>query len=252
MNVGSLSKEEIRKRVGKAEHISPPVNPVKVLFVPNTVDEHNFQEICNTYKSICWEDYETVVVIESYTGYLNKKLAMPSNKTFKTRFGEVAVNDFLRNEFCDEEDDFFIYDEGFSKDMSLFSQLPILQACLDDFDIVSLQIGDYDPLIVKELAYVLDELMINRNALIVFCCDIPASNREELEKLRKLVIENDDPGLMHYLNSSDKQVKGARAFMTGLLVARSWNLDVELLDQIQEASNICGFAKLGESQPARV
>ncbi|WP_409028953.1 AmmeMemoRadiSam system protein B [Gracilimonas sediminicola] len=250
MDVQSLTQHQIQEHVKNAKHLNTNAEHVRMLFVPNNIDAHNFGELCTTYKTVVNQTFDTVVVIESYTGHLQKKLAMPSNKVFETRFGEVPVNDFLRNEFCDEEDDFFIADEGYSKEMSLYTQLPILQSCFSDFEVVSLQIGDYDPAIIRELAYTLDELLLNRNALIVYCCDVPASSPEELEKLRSLVVNNKESGLMHYLNSNEKTVKGARAFMSGILVARSWGYDVEFLDHIESATNICGYAKRTEPQMA--
>lgn len=248
MNIHSLTKQEIRSQINKAKQPGTTKDSVRMLFVPNKIDESNFGELCTAYKTLRAQQFDTIVVVESYNGHLQKKLAMPSNKVFETRFGEVEVNDFLRNEFCDEEDDFFIADEGFSNEMSLFTQLPILQACFTDFEVLSLQIGDYDPAIVRELAFTLDELLLNRNALLVFCCDVPANNPQELENLRNLVVNNNETGLLHYLNSSDKQVKGARAFMTGVLVAREWELDVEFLDYIKGAKNICGYAKVSKRQ----
>jgi AmmeMemoRadiSam system protein B len=250
MDVHSLTQQQIREHVKNAKHLNTNAKHVRMLFVPNNIGEHNFGELCATYKTVANQTFDTVVVIESYTGNLQKKLAMPSNKVFETRFGKVQVNDFLRNEFCDEEDDFFIADEGYSKEMSLYTQLPILQSCFSDFEVVSLQIGDYDPAIIRELAYTLDELLLNRNALIVYCCDVPASSPEELEKLRSLVVNNKESGLMHYLNSNQKTVKGARAFMSGILVARSWGYDVEFLDHIESAAHICGYAKRTEPQIA--
>ncbi|MTI88380.1 MAG: AmmeMemoRadiSam system protein B [Balneolaceae bacterium] len=250
MNVQNLTEEEIRDYIKGAKKTNPKSDPVRMVFVPNKINEDNFGELCSTYKAVGEHEFDSIIVIESYAGHLNKKLAMPSNKTFETRFGEVTVNDFLRNEFCDEEDDFFIYDEGFSKEMSLFTQLPVLQAWFKEFEVLSLQIGDYDPAIVRELAFTLDELMMNRNSLLVFCCDVPADKPGELEKLRELVVNRNDSGLLNYLNSSDKQVKGARAFMTGVLVSRSWNLDICLLDQLKKASNICGYGKLTQPMMA--
>lgn len=250
MEVKNLTQQEIQNHIKEAKQLNANSEHVRMLFVPNKIDEHNFGELCTTYKTVINQEFDTVVVIESYTGRLQKKLAMPSNKVFETRFGAVPVNDYLRNEFCDEEDDFFIADEGYSKEMSLYTQLPILQSCFTDFEVVSLQIGDYDPAIVRELAFTLDELLLNRNALIVYCCDVPANNPEELEKLRSLVVENKESGLLHYLNSNEKTVKGARAFMSGILVARSWGYDVEFLDHIESANNICGYAKRTQPQMA--
>lgn len=249
MKIHSLSRQELRNRITEVQAPKETGNNVRILFVPNVIDEHNFDELRVAYKTVCGKSFDTVVIIESYPGHLQKKLAMPSNKIFETRFGEVEVNDFLRNEFCDEEDDFFIADEGFSKDMSLFTQLPILQACFDNFEVLSLQIGDYDPAIVRELANAMDELLLNRNTLIIFCCDVPADNQEELEKIKTMIINNKESQLQHYLNSSDKRVKGARAFMTGVLVAKAWGLEIEFLNQ-NKATNICGFARESQIQLA--
>ena len=249
MSIHTMSREELRQKVEAVGSPKKQQGQVRMLFVPNKIDQQNFKELCTTYNTVLNEEFNTVVVIESYQGKLEKKLAMPSNKSFTTRFGEVPVNDFLRNEFCDEEDDFFIADEGYSEQMSLYYHLPILQALFDDFDVVSLQIGDYDPAIVRELAHTLDELLLYKNALIVFCCDVPASNPEELEKLRKLVLNENEAGLLHYLNSNEKTVKGARAFMSGILVARAWNYEVELLDHMESATQICGYARFAQPEP---
>jgi len=53
---------------------------------------------------------------------------------------------------------------------------------------------------------------------------------------------------MHYLNSGDKKVSGARAFMTGILVAKAWGLDITLLDGSTN-KYICGCAQI--KQPVR-
>jgi AmmeMemoRadiSam system protein B len=248
MDVHNLTKQEIRDCIINANHLNKLDEMVRMLFVPNELDENNVGEVSAAYKTVQNQSFDTVVVIESYTGHLKKKLAMPSNTTFESRFGSVPVNDYLRNEFCDEEDDFFIADEGYSKEMSLYTQLPFLQACFNNFDLVSLQIGDYDPAIVRELAFTLDELLLQKNALIVFCCDVPASSPDELEKLRSLIVDNNESGLLHYLNSNEKTVEGARAFMSGIMVARSWGYDVEFLDHIESAKHICGYAIQREHQ----
>lgn len=248
MNIAEYSKKEIQSLVNAKREGSEQGSGVRMIFVPNHVTEANFGEFLTTYSKICDTTYDSVIVIESHTEQLDKKLSMPSNEFFSNNIGKVHVNDLLRNEFCDEDDDFFIADEGYSTSMSLFDQLPFLQSCLNNFEILSLQIGGYDPAIVRELAFSLDELMLNRNSLIVFCCDIPATQPEELEQLRSLVVNRNDTGLLHYLNSQEKNVKGARAFMTGILVAREWDLKVEFLDEVASGSNITGFATLQHQQ----
>ena len=189
MAFANITREELKSSLKKTTPVSLELNNIKLLFVPTHIDPENPEELTSIYKNVCSSHFDTLVVIESYNGELEKKLSIPSNHSFTTPFGEVLVNDKLRNELCDEEDDFYINDGGMSDKMSLYTQLMMLQVCQDDFDVVSIQIGDYDPAIVKELAFALDELFRNRNALLVFCCDLPSSNPAELEKLKSLIVQ---------------------------------------------------------------
>ncbi|XWN38672.1 MAG: AmmeMemoRadiSam system protein B [Balneola sp.] len=250
MAFANISREELELSLDKTDPVTNGLKNIKVLFVPTHIDPDNPEELTSIYKNVCSSDFDTLVVVESYNGELEKKLSIPSNHSFTTPFGEVAVNDKLRNELCDEEDDFYINDGGMSDKMSLYTQLMMLQVCQDDFDVVSIQIGDYDPAIVKELAFALDELFRNRNALLVFCCDLPSSNPSELEKLKGLIESNNESGLHHYLNSKEKEVEGARAFMTGVLVSKYWDLDIWFTPVNEKTTYTGGFAHAPVAQPA--
>ncbi|MEQ8579294.1 MAG: AmmeMemoRadiSam system protein B [Balneola sp.] len=250
MAFANISREELKSSLNKTVPVANGLKNIKMLFVPTHIDPNNPEELTSIYKNVCSSEFETLVVIESYKGELEKKLSIPSNHSFTTPFGEVSVNDKLRNELCDEEDDFYINDGGMSDKMSLYTQLMMLQVCQDDFDVVSIQIGDYDPAIVKELAFALDELFRNRNALLVFCCDLPSSNTSELEKLKGLIESNNESGLHHYLNSKEKEVEGARAFMTGILVSKYWDLDIWFTPVNEKTTYTGGFAHAPIAQHA--
>ncbi|WP_018126311.1 AmmeMemoRadiSam system protein B [Balneola vulgaris] len=246
----NITKEELQASLKNSKAATNTPQKIRLLFVPTHMDPDNPEEITSIYKNICSSSFDTLVVIESYKGELEKKLSIPSNQVFNTPFGEVKVDDKLRNELCDEEDDFFINDGGMSDEMSLYTQLMMMQACQSDFEVVSVQIGDYDPAIVKELAFALDELLQYRNALLVFCCDIPSDNAEELQKLKDLIESNNESGLHHYLNSNEKNVEGARAFMTGVLVSKYWNLDIWFTPVTAQTKFTGGFAHTRQHQLA--
>jgi AmmeMemoRadiSam system protein B len=112
---------------------------------------------------------------------------MASNVFFETPLGNVQVNDYLRNEFCDEDDDFFIYDEAFSEDMSLFQHLMMLQCVSDDFEAVSIKIADENHSIIKELAHVLEEVLAARSSLLIFCCDLEGNRKKEFAQVKKML-----------------------------------------------------------------
>lgn len=250
MAISNITKQELKEALSNTQPVSDSLRNIRVLFVPTHIDPDNPEELTSIYKNICDSDYETLIVVESYKGELEKKLSIPSNHSFTTPFGEVEVDDKIRNELCDEEDDFYISDGGMSDKMSLYTQLMMMQTCQDDFNVVSIQIGDYDPAIVKELAFALDELFRSRNALLVFCCDLPSSDSEELEKLKVLIETNNESGLHHYLNSNEKRVEGARAFMTGVLIAKYWDLNIWFTPVTEKTTYTGGFAYVPTNEMA--
>ena len=231
MNINSYSREQIISGLKNAKSSDEaPNDHIRILFSPTTIDDANFDRVCDVFGRVDLENYETVIVIESHDEVLDKKLPMPSNKHFETPLGQVPVNDYMRNEFCDEDDDFFIHDEGFSKEMSLFQQLMVLQCMKDDFSVVSVQIADMAQAIVKELAYVLQEVLASRRALLVFCCDLGNEHKEEFEKVKTMIKEGNDSGLLNYLNSGESHIQGTTTFISGLLVAKAWDLNLNFLN----------------------
>lgn len=246
MDITSFSREKISQGIETAKsRKEAPNDHIRLLFSPTKIDDDNFDRVCDIYGRIDLKNYETVVVIESFNRTLDKKLPMASNKYFETPLGKVPVNDYMRNEFCDEDDDFFIHDEGFSKDMSLFHQLMMLQ-CLDhEFSAVSVQIADTRPEIVKELAYVLQEVLAPRRALLVFCCDLDNEYKEEFQRMKTLIQNDNRSGLLNYLNSRESHIKGTTTFISGLLVAHSWGLNLNFLNgeyDTYSGSLLTGFA----------
>lgn len=230
MNITSYSREQIEEGLKKArEHNQGDNELIRVLFAPRRIEDDNFERACDIYSRLDMSNYDTVVVIESYEETLDKKLPMCSNSYFETPLGSVPVNDYMRNEFCDEDDDFFIHDEAFDKDVSLFQQLMFLQTLSDDFSALNVQIADQDPAIVKELAYVLEEVLAPRSALLIFCCELDNEHKEEFEHISKMIEDNNQSGMLNYLNSGESHIEGTTAFTAGVIVAQKWDLNLNFL-----------------------
>lgn len=230
MNITSFSREQIQQGIDKArKQNGEPNDYIRVLFSPERINEDNFERACDIYSRVDMSNYDTVVVVESHDKKLDKKLPMASNDSFVTSLGEVPVDDYMRNEFCDEDDDFFIHDEAFDKDISLFQQLMFLQTLSDDFKALSVQIADPDPAIVKEIGYVLEEVLASRSALLIFCCELDNACKKEFEKVVQMVESKNESGLMNYLNSGESKIKGTTAFIAGVIVANKWGLDLHFL-----------------------
>lgn len=248
MKFPNLTKEEIQESFQRVRFTGEKSHSVRMLFTPTHVESDHLDDFTRIYNTIDGQKFDTLVVVESYTGELEKKLSLPSAYNFETPFGVVQVNDKLREELCDEEDDFYISDSGLSDKSSLYTQIMVFQAYQEKFDVLSVQIGDYDTAIVQELAYALDELLSNRNVLLVFCSDIPSENKDELAKLKALVTQNNETALKHYIHSHDKKVNGARALITGVMIAQSWNLDIKFMDDLTDSKFIGGFAGVPKHQ----
>lgn len=230
MNITSYSREQIEQGLKKARESHNDVNEnIRVLFVPERINDDNFERTCDVYSRLDMSGYDTVVIVESYEEELDKKLPMASNSFFETPLGEVPVDDYMRNEFCDEDDDFFIHDEAFNKNISLFQQLMFLQVLSDDFSALSVQIADKAPAIVKELAYVLEEVLAYRNALIIFCCELDNDRKQEFENVLEILDSNNQSGLMNYLYSGESSVEGITSFIAGIIVAEKWGLNMNFL-----------------------
>jgi AmmeMemoRadiSam system protein B len=230
MNITSYSRDQIEQGLNDARKRHDETNEnIRLLFAPERINDDNFERACEIYSRLDMSNYDTVVVVESYGEVLDKKLPMASNTFFETPLGKVPVDDYMRNEFCDEDDDFFIHDEAFNKDISLFQQLMFLQTLSDDFSALSVQIADTDPAIVKELAYVLEEVLASRNALIVFCCELDNDRKDEFKRVLEILENDDQSGLMNYLNSGDSHIKGTTSFIAGIIVAEKWGLNLNFL-----------------------
>lgn len=235
MNITSCTRPEIKEGIEQSRKRHQDINgEIRLLFAPEVINDANFECACDIYSRTDLLNYDTVVVIEAHEQTLDKKLPMASNRYFETPLGSVRANDYLRNEFCDEDDDFYIHDEAFDKDISLFQQLMFLQTLSDDFSVVSVQIADNNPAIVKELAHVLEEVLASRRALLVFCCELDREFKDEFLNIMEMVENENHSGLLNYLNRAESNMKGATAFITGVFVANKWKLDLTFLEQEQD------------------
>lgn len=231
MNIISYERDRIEEGLSRARRRHGDVNEdIRLLFAPTRINHDNFDRACDIYSRIDPGHYDSVVIVESYQKELDKKLSMPSDRYFETPLGRVPVNDFLRNKLCDEDDHFFIHNKGYSLDMSLYQQLMMLQCVIGDFKVLSIQIADSRPEIVRQLGIVLEEVLVSMNALLVFCCELDNAREKKFRKVKRMVTESDHAGLLKYLNSGESRIRGAASFYAGILVAGRWDLNLNFLN----------------------
>ncbi len=228
MNISDLTGEEIKRSLSESAKRHPSAGEtIRILFAPTRIDRYNLDEAGALYSQLCPDDYETVVIVESSPSEQKKKLPMPSHKQFKTSLGAVPVDDKLRNDLCDEDDDFYIDDQAYHDSMSLYDQLILLQSQLEEFKVVSIQITDEHPDIIRELAHALEEVLGPRPALTIFCCNLDESHRNEFDILSDYIETDDLSGLMNHLNSGESYINGKSSFLAGTLLAGLWGLEIK-------------------------
>ena len=217
---------------------------VKIMFVPDNLSGDD-EQMSDLYAQINGTNYDTVVFLETNIKATDKKIPMVTFSSFDSIFGEIVVNDSMRNEFCDEDDDFFIDDHAASATMEIYKHLPYLKAALSDFKVVSIQVCDDDPAIVREVAYVLSEIMGGRNALLMVACSLPGDHYS-INDIKRLLNSGDQSNIMNLLNSGDYKVSGSAAFQSGVFVGYNWGLEFMFMD-VHDAkkSAIAGFGVLG-------
>ncbi|MFN2372749.1 MAG: AmmeMemoRadiSam system protein B [Cyclonatronaceae bacterium] len=228
MSIKQFSREQITEGIRKY-HVEPDQR-IRLLFANEKLTADNFEQACALYAPLLGTRFDTVLVVERLGFSHDRLLPMISDSVLKTPLGEVPVNDVLRNEFCDEEDDFYIDDIGNHENMSIYDQLMLLQCIMPDLNVVSVQIAEERPSVIRELAYTITELLLERNVLVVLCSDISKCTPDDIDKIRQMVRDDEMSALMNFCNSGDSGMIGTGPFLAGILSAKNWELVYKVPD----------------------
>lgn len=226
-------------------------NRLRVLFAPMQIDDRNFETACRLYSNLRGNNYDDVIIIERYLDNGKKLLPMISAKSVHTPLDEIQVNDALRNDFCDEDDDFFIDDLGNHEEMCMYDQLMMLQSVLEKkFQVLSIQIADERPSIVRELATAVAEILRERNALVIVCAHATEQDKDGLQHVEELVNEKNYSRMLNYINTGDAGVRGGGPLAAGVLIADNWELDTCLMiPGKDDIACLAGYACLPAYEP---
>lgn len=236
------SLEALRNQLASVPHEDYPA--IKILFVPDRSSSDD-EQLLKLYSGLNGYRYDTVVFLETNIKATDKRIPMVTYSEFQSEFGTIQVNDQLRNDFCDEDDDFFIDDHAAGPDMEVYKHLPYLIAAIEDFKLVSVQVCDEDPSIVREVAYVLSEIMDGRSALLVVACSFPGDNYG-ISDIQNLLESGDQSNIMNLLNSGDYRVSGSAAFQSGVFVGYNWGVTFSFLKATSSTSSaLAGYGVLG-------
>ena len=143
------------------------------LIVPDSNRTSGGETAAAAYGLLKGAALDTVLIVSpSHNGAFGR-LSICQTDGYHTTLGEVPINDHLRNELCDEDDDIFLDDTGHYHTEGADVQLPFLQRVLGDgFDAVPIVMGEEDPAYCRELGAAVGEVMYGKRALVVGSCDL--------------------------------------------------------------------------------
>ncbi len=214
-----FSREELLERINAQPYGGQ--DGIRMIFLPPGLTEGNVDEFTYIYRQVRDTSYEVAVIVEQDQFVSHRKLPVLPGNTVKTEYGTLRMEERLRDDFCDEEDDFFIRDKTDFSHLGFFDHVSMLQLVQKDIAVLGLQMLDESPSLVQELTFVLKEILPFKNALTIFCCELPSRYQEMFQTLQHVISEKSDTRLLNLIYSGESQIRGGGLFLAGLMTARA-------------------------------
>jgi AmmeMemoRadiSam system protein B len=196
---------------------------LQAIIVPDSNSLTHASLAAAVYRATEHADFETVIVIApSHTGAF-RRLTICSVDQYRTPIGVTPIDDGVRNELCDEDDDIYLDDTGHYHHAGVDVHLPFLQTLRSDFALVPIVMGEETPEMCRELGNAIGEVMYNRRTLVVASADILAIEQGEEESFLENLSRLDLSRLMIQLNSRRVWARGAGAILTAVIAAQYRN-----------------------------
>ena len=221
----------------------PEPGEIVAAIVPDANRLEGGRIAAGVYKILEGRKYDTVILVApSHSGPFGR-INICSVDTYRTVLGDLRVNDQVRNELCDEDDDIFLDNEGHFHSEGIDVQLPFLQTVLgSNFAIVPIVMGDESADFCRELGNAIGEIMYSRRALLVATASLVEGGGEDVEVFRQLLEIGDVPRLMALLNSDRVRVEGKGPLLVSLIAAQHRKADtVRIVDLNAPENGEFGF-----------
>ena len=199
----------------------PSEPEVLAVVVPDSNLASGGKTAANVYQSLDKSVYDTVVIISSAGVESKKEISICSLDEYVSPLGAVSIDDTLRNELCDEDDDIFLDDSGHFQGRGVDVQLPFLQSKLESFTIIPIVMGVESPEYCEELGHAIGEIMFNRSVLVVVCSELLEAGESELTTFRTCFESLDVDGLATLMNREDGlRVRGKGPLLVAMIATR--------------------------------
>ena len=211
-------QQQISRYLDDAQAV-PVEGEIFALVVPNTNLISGGRVAAGVYKLLEGRRYDTVILIAPSQNSAFQRINICQVDTYHTPLGTLAVNDKMRHELCDEDDDIYLDDSGHFNGAGIDVQLPYVQTLLDAFDIVPVVMGDESPEFCRELGHAVGEITYNQRALVVASADILAASDEALAEFKTCFEAADVSRLMTLFNSERMQMNGKGPILVAMIAA---------------------------------
>jgi len=190
-----------------------------IIIVPNTPSVAGGLISAAVYKSLSEINFDTVISIAPSGIGEFKRITVCKLDHYASPLGDVPVDDRVRNELCDEDDDIYLDDTGHFNMTGIDVQLPFLQSVLGHFKVVPLVMGSETVDLCKELGSAIGEIMFNRNTLTVVCADVLRATPKGLKLFKSALDELNVPRMMTLLNQENEIVVQGKGGILAAMIA---------------------------------
>lgn len=192
---------------------------VCAIIVPDTNLLQGGRVAAEVYKALGQQQFDSVILIAPSHTATFQRINICKVDHYQSPLGTLSVNDKIRNELCDEDDDIFLGDEGHFHPEGVDVQLPFLQTCQEGFDIVPIVMGNETPSFCRELGHAIAEVSYNRRILVVACANVVQAGPEDLDSFNQYIEGCDVDRMMILLNSERVVLQGKGAVLVAMIAA---------------------------------
>lgn len=209
----------------EAARPTPVDGEVYALIVPHTNQLDGARVAAEAYKLIEGFQVDTVLLIAPPSNGAFQRINVCQSDEYHTPLGTLRVNDRMRHELCDEDDDIYLDDSGHFNQDGIDVQLPYLQTVLGEFNIVPVIMGQESPEFCRELGHAIGEVTYNQHTLIIASVDLLAGSDENLVEFTTLFEKMDVSRMMGLLNSERVHLAGKGPLLATLIAAQHRRID---------------------------
>lgn len=215
--------DSLKHQIVRHLDAAPPIaidGEVYALIVPDTNLLAGAPVAAEAYNLIKNSAIETVILIASAPNSTFQRINICGVNEYHTPLGTLSVNERMRQELCDEDDDIYLDDSGHFNLNGIDVQLPFLQTVLKTFNVVPIVMGYESPAFCHELGHAIGEITYNQRSLVVASADLLAASEANLAEFKTLFEAVDVSRLMALLNSERVHMQGKGPLLATLIAAQ--------------------------------